>query len=177
MTEENILPSEVPFVTVIQASVEIAKAISSAVNSQLFAYGTIATPAGNAVEEWRIGVFIRVPRFFSSIGRALARWRVPGFTRHIEFVLKAQSDAVTIGSQNQPRRRAHEYTVLNGSFQREHHLSTEIKRARPFRDAYTRSWYGTTFETTDFERAMAVIQSEITGQPAFPERIRDDGRY
>ena len=123
-----------------------------------------------------------MPRYATMLFGLLASWGVRGTRKRIEFVVKAkagsdadaESDAVSTGSDGEPRRNAHNYTVLNGSFQRQHLFSIEIQFAKPFRDPTARLLYGPSFASTDFDKVLTVVRSEITGEPAFPELLRRD---
>lgn len=176
-TTDQILPAESAFVTVTDAIARLSELADLApAGGSLFGItvthrsrSILSTPENDAGTQWRIGVTIEVPRFANLLFGQLACWGVPGSCKRIEFVVKAEADAVTIGADGQPKRKGHKYTVLNGSFQMKHHLSTEMEHAVPFHDPKVRMWYGSTYDSTDFAEALKVIRSEITGEPAFPE--------
>ena len=169
----QVLPAATPFPTV-----DAAKELLDALVALAPAGGTflgitatyrssmvISTPAEEAGPSWRIGVRLDLPRFGNMVFGRLAGWGCPGSRRRISFVVKGVADAVTVGPAEGPMHRAHLYTILNGSFQAANGLSTEIEHAVPFRAAELRVVYGTTYSSTDFEKIIAVVRSEITGAP------------
>lgn len=176
-TKENqeILPAESAFITVEEATKSInatAKLIKSSATKFGITAGhltkaIISTTPAQSEKAWRIGVSITVPRFKNLVFGALAAWGAPGATKRIEFVLKGESDAVTTHINGKQDRKAHKYTILNGTFQKRN-LSTEMEKTVPFKDKTLRNLYGATFDSTDFEQILRVILSEMTDQEAFP---------
>lgn len=176
-TKENqeILPAESAFISVEEATKSI-NATAALIKSSATKFGItaghmtkaiISTTAAQSEKAWRIGVSITVPRFKNLVFGALASWGAPGATKRIAFVLKGESNAVTVHIDGQQDRKAHKYTVLNGTFQIRN-LSTELEKAIPFKDKTVRNQYGATFDSVDFEKILRVILSEMTDQEAFP---------
>jgi len=175
---EQVLPAETPFVTVAEAKAKLTELANQAPAGGSFLGVTItskslsilSTPDDLGSKEWRIGVVITIPRFANALFGQLASWGLPGSERKIQFVVKAEAEACTVGpAEGGPRHKAHSYTVMNGAFQMKQQLSTEMERSVPFRDPTVRKWYGITYSSTKFEELLQVVRSEITGEPAFPE--------
>jgi hypothetical protein len=170
---QEVLPSEKPFVTLDDAREQLNALIERAPNGGS-RFGLITWYSSQLMISqeqtgggWRIGVSIGLPRSATALGGLLASWGVPFSRKRVEFVVKAVPDAVLLGAEGGPRQKAHSYTLLNGSFQLKHHLSTEIQRARPFRDAKLRMWYDSAYDCTDFADVLKAINSELTGESAF----------
>ena len=171
-----VLPAQTPFVTVSEAKAKLDTLIALATTGgKRFGITTsyvptlvLSTPDEQGNQEWRIGVSIEVQRYATMLVGQMANWGLPGSCKRIDFVVKAKVNAVTIGNTDGGRQhKAHSYTVLNGSFQSEHQLSTEMRSAKPFRDRTLRRWYGMVFDCTDFNKVLDVVRSEITGETAF----------
>lgn len=163
--DETSQPSCSKFVTVSEARAKLDELVASSIDRHFsITIASIAEEDIPASRHWRIGVSINLPRYANKLFGCLANMGLPGSRRRIEFVLKAEAEALITDAG--PK---HRYTVLNGSFQR---MSMEMKTAKPFRDRELRPLYGIAFESTDFERVLAVVLSELSGQPAFPEKAK-----
>lgn len=173
----QILPAETPFVTVKDAMEKVKAVLAKApiggtllgITRTSVSQFIISTPEEEGLTAWRMGVIMTIPRRATMLCAWMASWGLPYSTRKISFVIDAHADQVTVGSsEGGPQHRAHNYVLLNGTFQLRHHFSTEMEQSRPFRDDKTRLWYDTTFDTTDFEQILEVILSELTGKkPSF----------
>ncbi len=169
-----VLPAETPFITVSEARAKLLQLIGLAPNggkrfgitTSYLCNSMLSTPDEQADKGWRIGITIEVPRYATMLFGQLASWGLPYSRKRIEFVVNAKADAFTHRTEGGQNRKAHGYTVLNGSFQSD---SIEMKCAKPFRDSIVRRLYGIAFDHTDFDKVLDVVRSEITGQPAFPE--------
>ncbi len=169
-TQEPILPAEKPFVTCTEAKQKIDELIALAPTGGkllgLISFSHISTLvlSQGGDNEWRIAVRITVPRFANGLFGMLANWGVPGSERSIQFVVAGKANACrTENVDGTNKRQAHSYRVLNGSV---HDITDlEIEQSVPFRDRTVRMWYKTKFDSTDFDRILEVVRSEVTGQP------------
>jgi hypothetical protein len=171
IAQTDALPSDVPFVTLVDAQAAIARVIADDAPKSGTRFGitrqflTIARlssllPDGTG---WRMGVSVVVPRFATLSCAYFASWGFKLAQRRTAFIIKASPESVEQVSADGIRRKSHSYTFLNGTYQ----LNLELQEARRFRDAEMRAIYKSTFETGDFEKILTVLRSELTGQKVF----------
>jgi hypothetical protein len=117
-------------------------------------------------ESWRIAVAFEVPSKPTLLCAQLATWGVKAATRKVQFVFRAEQLPGTTDGSNDEATPTQLYTILNGDYPNQVFVQRDPK-PQNFRDEELRDRYGAVFATTNYEDALKVIRSEITGEKAF----------